>query len=124
MFFYLRLQLDVYRGSSGLKAIMNSKLRKLAERDEEMVIASGIPYTIIKAGLLQNTPGGMQLFSFGEGVAAKGKISKEDAAVICVEALDAVPQSGLVFEVANGEEKVPDWKERFAALIKRSEELQ
>ena len=33
---------------------MNSKLRKLAEKDEEMVIASGIPYTIIRAGLLQN----------------------------------------------------------------------
>ncbi|XP_010936959.2 uncharacterized protein At5g02240 isoform X2 [Elaeis guineensis] len=59
-------QLAVYRGSSGLQAIMNGKLRKLAEKDEEMVIASGIPYTIIRAGLLQNTPGGMQGFSFGE----------------------------------------------------------
>ncbi|XP_073103913.1 uncharacterized protein [Elaeis guineensis] len=117
-------QLAVYRGSSGLQAIMNGKLRKLAEKDEEMVIASGIPYTIIRAGLLQNTPGGMQGFSFGEGVAAKGKLSKEDAAVICVEALDAVPQRGLVFEVVNGEEKVPDWKEWFAALIKSTEELQ
>nr|XP_010936962.1 uncharacterized protein LOC105056453 isoform X3 [Elaeis guineensis] len=59
-----------------------------------------------------------------QGVAAKGKLSKEDAAVICVEALDAVPQRGLVFEVVNGEEKVPDWKEWFAALIKSTEELQ
>ncbi|XP_008798856.1 uncharacterized protein At2g37660, chloroplastic [Phoenix dactylifera] len=117
-------QLAVYRRSSGLQAVMNSKLKKLAEKDEEILIALGIPYTIIRAGLLQNTPGGMQGFSFGEGVAAKGKLSKEDAAVICVEALDAVPQRGLVFEVVNGDEKVPDWKEWFAALIKSTEELQ
>jgi hypothetical protein len=33
------------------------------------------------------------------GVAAKGRISKEDAATICVEALDAIPQKTLIFEV-------------------------
>ncbi|XP_077236318.1 NAD(P)-binding Rossmann-fold superfamily protein isoform X2 [Tasmannia lanceolata] len=53
-------QLAVYRGSSGIQALMNSKAKKLAERDEAAVIASGIPYTIIRAGLLQNSPGGMQ----------------------------------------------------------------
>ncbi|XP_020105296.1 uncharacterized protein LOC109721887 isoform X2 [Ananas comosus] len=116
-------QLAVYRGSSGLQAIMNSKQRKLAERDEEVVIASGIPYTIIRTGSLQNTPGGQQGFSFQEGVAAKGRISKEDAALICVEALEAVPPKGLFFEVVNGEEKVSDWKIWFEELIKRSEEI-
>lgn len=34
-----------------------------------------------------------------QGVAAKGRISKEDAAFICVEALEAVPPKGLFFEV-------------------------
>ena len=34
-----------------------------------------------------------------QGVAAKGRISKEDAATICVEALDAIPQTTLIFEV-------------------------
>ncbi|XP_047090558.1 uncharacterized protein LOC124702458 isoform X1 [Lolium rigidum] len=107
-------QLSVYRNSGGLQAIMNSKLRKLAERDEEVVLASGIPSTIIRSASLQTTPGGERGFSFTEGVAAKGRISKEDAATICVEALDAIPQTTLIFEVANGDEKVADWKAWFA----------
>lgn len=107
-------QLSVYRNSGGLQAIMNSKLRKLAERDEEVVIASGIPSTIVRAASLQTTPGGERGFDFAEGIAAKGRISKEDAATICVEALYAVPQATLVFEVANGDEKVTDWKTWFA----------
>lgn len=31
--------------------------------------------------------------------ATQGSLSKEDAAFICVEALDAVPEKGFVFEV-------------------------
>ncbi|KAL5995368.1 hypothetical protein ACLOJK_025426 [Asimina triloba] len=140
------LQLAVYRGSSGIQALMNSNARKIAERDEAAVVASGIPYTIIRAGLLQNSPGGAQGFCFKEdacggsahlgsgtdqlsllfgdletpGSAAKGKISKEDAALICVEALNAVPEKGLVFEVVNGGIEVSDWKECFASLLKKT----
>lgn len=68
-FFYCRLislQLSVYKGAGGLQALMKSKVRKLAEQDELTLVASGIPYTIIRAGLLQNTPGGKQGFSFEE----------------------------------------------------------
>ncbi|KAA8541646.1 hypothetical protein F0562_022798 [Nyssa sinensis] len=115
-------QLSVYRDASGIQALMTSNARKLAEQDESIVMASGIPYTIIRAGLLRNTPGGEQGFSFKEGSAAQGTLSKEDAAFICVEALDAVPQRGLTLEVVNGEEKVSDWKEWFAALVKKAEQ--
>ncbi|KAF0922304.1 hypothetical protein E2562_031798 [Oryza meyeriana var. granulata] len=111
-------QLSVYRGSGGLQAIMNSKLRKLAEKDEEVVLASGIPSTIIRTGSMQSTPGAERGFDFTEGVAAKGRMSKEDAATICVEALDAIPQKTLIFEVANGDEKVTDWKAWFAERMK------
>jgi len=101
---------------------MNSKARKLAEQDESFVMASGIPHTIIRAGSLQNTPGGKQGFSFKEGSAAQGSLSKEDAAFICMEALDAVPQRGLIFEVINSEDTVSDWKECFAKLMEKSEQ--
>uniref|UniRef100_A0A0E0GJD9 NAD(P)-binding domain-containing protein n=1 Tax=Oryza nivara TaxID=4536 RepID=A0A0E0GJD9_ORYNI len=97
----IRMQLSVYRGSGGLQAIMNSKLRKLAERDEEVVLASGIPSTIIRTGSMQSTPGGDRGFDFTEGAAAKGRMSKEDAATICVEALDSIPQTTLIFEDGN-----------------------
>lgn len=99
---------------------MNSKAKKLAEQDEETVITSGIPCTIIRAGLLQSTPGGQQGFTFEEGSAGRGKLSKEDAAFLCVEALDAIPEKGLIFEVANGEEKVSDWKEWFATMLTKA----
>ncbi|KAF8728956.1 hypothetical protein HU200_018257 [Digitaria exilis] len=59
-------QLAVYRSSGGLQAIMSSKLKKLAERDEEVVLASGIPSTIIRTGSLQSTPGGERGFDFTE----------------------------------------------------------
>lgn len=58
------MQLPVYRNSGGLQAIMNSKLKKLAERDEEVVLSSGIPSTIIRTGSLQSTPGGERGFDF------------------------------------------------------------
>ncbi|KAK6153569.1 hypothetical protein DH2020_013208 [Rehmannia glutinosa] len=115
-------QLSVYRNSTGIQAVMNSNARKLAEQDENVVKASGVPYSIIRTGILNNTPGGQQGFSFEEGCAAKGSLSKEDAAFICVEALDNVPQKGLIFEVVNGGEKVSDWKECFATLMDRSAE--
>ena len=60
------LQLSVYKGADGIQALVTSNARKLAELDESMLLASGIPYTIIRAGSLQNTPGGTQGFSFQE----------------------------------------------------------
>ncbi|KAL0396973.1 UNVERIFIED_CONTAM: protein high chlorophyll fluorescence phenotype, chloroplastic [Sesamum calycinum] len=109
-------QLSVYRDSTGIQAVMNSNARKLAEQDENVVKSSGVPYSIIRTGLLKNTPGGQQGFCFEEGSAAKGSLSKEDAAFICVEALDSVPEKGLIFEVVNGAEKVSDWKKCFTTL--------
>ncbi|KAJ4833922.1 hypothetical protein Tsubulata_044619 [Turnera subulata] len=115
-------QLSVYKGSNGIKAFVNKNALRLAEQDESTIAASGIPYTIIRAGSLQNSPGGTQGFTFEKGCAEKGTLSKEDAAFICVEALDFVPQSGFIFEVVNGGEKVSDWKECFARLMGRSEQ--
>jgi len=59
-----------------------------------------------------------------QGGAAKGRISKKDAATICVEALEGIPRKTLIFEVANGDEKVADWKAWFAEQIKKDEEIQ
>lgn len=38
-------------------------------------------------------------YSSWQGSAARGNLSKEDAAFICVEAVEAVPQRGFMFEV-------------------------
>ncbi|KNA18838.1 hypothetical protein SOVF_067130 [Spinacia oleracea] len=112
-------QLSVYKGADGIQALITSNAKKLAEEDESTLMASGIPYTIISAGSLENTPGGSQGFSFQEDCAAKGSLSKEDAAFICVEALSLVPETGFVVEVVNGEEKVSDWKQKFTELMEK-----
>ncbi|XP_058005095.1 uncharacterized protein LOC110664325 isoform X3 [Hevea brasiliensis] len=57
-------QLSVYRGSSGIQALMINNARKLAEQDESTLASSGIPHTIIRVGMLQNTPGGTLGFNF------------------------------------------------------------
>ncbi|BBG98808.1 NAD(P)-binding Rossmann-fold superfamily protein [Prunus dulcis] len=112
--------LSVYKGANGIQALLKSNARKLAEQDESILVASGIPYTVIRAGLLQNSSGGTQGFSFEQF--SKGTLSKEDAAFICVEAVDAVPQKGFIFEVVNGGEKVSDWKECLNRLMEKSEQ--
>ncbi|KAF9599780.1 hypothetical protein IFM89_001726 [Coptis chinensis] len=117
-------QSAAYRDISGIKALLTSKARKSFEQDELVLMNSRIPYTIIRAGLLQSTPGGKQGFSFKEGSAAQGKLSKEDAAFICVQALDAVPQRGVTFEVVNGDENISDWKEYLESLIQNMEQRQ
>ncbi|KAK8584913.1 hypothetical protein V6N13_138856 [Hibiscus sabdariffa] len=115
-------QLSVYGASGGIQAIMINNQRKLAEKDESVLIASGIPYTIIRAGKLQNSPGGTQGFNFEEGCAASGSLSMEDAALVCVEALQVVPQATFTFEVVNGGEKVSDWKECLTRLMEKTEQ--
>ncbi|XP_019425453.1 PREDICTED: uncharacterized protein LOC109334252 [Lupinus angustifolius] len=113
-------QLSVYSDRSGIQSLLKSNAKKLAEQDESALKASGIPYTIIRTGVLKDTPGGKQGFTFDEGCAASGSLSKEDAAFVCVAALECVPQTGFIFEVANGENKVSDWKECLAGLMEKA----
>ncbi|XP_057860508.1 uncharacterized protein At2g37660, chloroplastic isoform X2 [Cryptomeria japonica] len=113
-------QLAVFRSHGGIQAFINGKAKSLAEENEMAIITSGIPYTIVRAGLLQDRPGGQFGFNFEGGCASKGSLSKEDAAAICVEALDTSPQKGLIFEVVNGEETVQNWKDLFTSLAKSS----
>ncbi|KAE8688623.1 hypothetical protein F3Y22_tig00110962pilonHSYRG00058 [Hibiscus syriacus] len=123
-----RLQLSAYRASSGIQAIMTSNQRKLDEEDESALIASRIPYTIIRAKKLQSTPGGTRwntslvAVNWNKyGSAASGRLSMEDAALVCVEALEVVPEARFTFEVVNGGEKVSDWKECLTRLIEKTE---
>ncbi|KAI7746129.1 hypothetical protein M8C21_032308 [Ambrosia artemisiifolia] len=113
-------QLSVYRASSGVQAIMSSNARNLAEQDESIVVASGIPYTIVRTGVLTNDRGGKPGFSFEKGCTTNGSLSKEDAAFVCIEALDVVPEKELVFEVVNGEENVSNWKDQFEKLMQQA----
>eukprot|EP00850_Spirogloea_muscicola_P012707 SM000083S22754 [mRNA] locus=s83:292754:295675:+ [translate_table: standard] len=86
------------------------------EADEEAVLKADLPVTIIRAGRLQDEPGGQRGLRLGQGDELRGSISREDAANLCVKALDFTPQQSFVFEAINSDEGSGDWPELFASL--------
>ena len=71
-------------------------------KGEDSIRESGIPYTIIRPCALTEEPGGKELI-FEQGDNIRGKISREDAAEICVEALQQTKACNVTFEVKEGE---------------------
>lgn len=71
-------------------------------RAEELVRQSGLPYTIIRPCALTEEPGKQRL-RFDQGDNLKGKVSREDIAELCVQALKLPQAHNCTFEVAEGE---------------------
>lgn len=85
-------------------------------RGEEAVRASGIPYTIVRPCALTEEPGGKQLV-FEQGDNIRGKVSREDVAELCIQALAQPGAVNVTFEVKATEETgTPDWKNLFKGL--------
>jgi uncharacterized protein YbjT (DUF2867 family) len=86
-------------------------------RGEESVKASGIPYTIIRPCALTESAGGKELI-FEQGDNIRGKISRDDVAEICVQAIKEPKASNLTFEVKESEVIADnlDWKRLFYSL--------
>jgi len=76
-------------------------------RGEDVIRASGIPYTIVRPCALTEEPGGKDLI-FDRGDNIKGKVSREDIAELCVQALENPQAVDLTFEVKEGMEKRPE----------------
>lgn len=70
-------------------------------KGEDSLRESGIPYTIIRPCALTEETGGKELI-FEQGDNIRGKISREDVAEICLQALQQ-PKVNLTFEVKAGE---------------------
>ncbi|BBN20321.1 hypothetical protein MPTK1_8g18210 [Marchantia polymorpha subsp. ruderalis] len=102
-------KLTVNRNQAGLGSLFGALGRRDAEENEAAISSLGVPYTIVRAGALKDEPGGQLGFSYGQGGSVQGTISRQDAAYVCAEALDAPPENALVFEVVNGAEDVEDW---------------
>jgi len=86
-------------------------------KGEDSIRESGIPYTIIRPCALTEEPGGKELI-FEQGDNIRGKISRDDAAKICVEALQQTKACNVTFEVKEGENKAHsiDWQSLFSHL--------
>lgn len=86
-------------------------------KGEDSVRASGIPYTIIRPCALTEEVGGNSLI-LEQGDNIKGKISREDVAEICVQAIQQPRVTNLTFEVKSGENSTQsiDWERLFSSL--------
>jgi uncharacterized protein YbjT (DUF2867 family) len=85
-------------------------------RGEGAVRESGIPYTIIRPCAMTEEPGGKALI-FEQGDNIRGKVSREDIAELCVQALEQPQACNVTFEVkeeTNGSSL--NWKTLFSGL--------
>ena len=88
-------------------------------KGEELLRSSGLPYTIIRAGWLKDTPGGKQGIRFEQGDTGDGDITREDVAEVCVQAIYHDTAQYTTFEIYN-ENGIPDnnWAKIFAGMQK------
>jgi len=94
-------------------------------RGEDSVRSSGIPYTIVRPCALTEESGDKPLI-FDQGDNIRGKVSREDIAELCVQALEEPKACNVTFEVKETENSngSKDWETLFgrlqpAALVKR-----
>lgn len=90
-------------------------------KGEKYLRDSGIAYTIIRPGGLLNEPGGLTDIAFEQGDRAFGgqalSITREDVAIVCVEALKYPEAKFRTFEIHRiAGPAVTDWKAKFASL--------
>ena len=67
-------------------------------KGEDYLRSSGIPYTVIRPCALTEEPGD-QVLIFDQGDNIKGKVSREDVAELCVQALEEPKNYNVTFEV-------------------------
>jgi uncharacterized protein YbjT (DUF2867 family) len=86
-------------------------------KGEDSLRESGIPYTIIRPCALTEESGNKELI-FEQGDNIRGKISREDVAKLCVQALKLTKASNVTFEVKEGENNISsiDWQRLFSHL--------
>ncbi len=86
-------------------------------RGEDAVRESGLSYTIIRPCALTEEPGGKALV-FEQGDNIRGKVSREDIAELCVQALEQPKACNLTFEVKEAEsgKGSRDWENLLSAL--------
>jgi len=107
----LELEPPAVRLNDQLGGILTWKLK-----GEDSVRESGIPYTIVRPCALTEAAGGQELIC-EQGDNIKGKISREDVAELCVQALKYKEACNLTFEVKAGDSSVTlDWQRLFANL--------
>ncbi|MEQ9483794.1 CIA30 family protein [Coleofasciculus sp. F4-SAH-05] len=106
----LEEEVQIVRMNDQLGGILTWKLR-----GEDAVRESGIPYTIIRPCALTEEPGGKGL-AFEQGDNIRGKVSREDVAELCLQALEQPQACHVTFEVKEAQTGSPNWYHLFSSL--------
>jgi uncharacterized protein YbjT (DUF2867 family) len=90
-------------------------------KGEEYLRASGLPYTIVRPAGLVNEPAGQKGLRLEQGDVwrplLRSTLSRDDLAVVLVEALRQPAARNTTFELVNDASQPPGaWRERFATL--------
>lgn len=84
---------------------------------EEAVRESGLPYTVVRPGWLNDGPGVGARVRLEQGDHGDGQVRRQDLAEACVQALYCPSASGVTFELFNEQGPAPtSWAELYAAL--------
>lgn len=86
-------------------------------KGEDAVRESGVPYTIIRPGGLNDESGGQLAIVVDQGDTKQGRISRADVAAVAVAALDNPDVLNTTFEIINDEAPyAANWTDQFASL--------
>ncbi len=87
-------------------------------KGEDLLRASGVPYTVVRPGGLRNAPVGQTALTALQGdPKVSGQISRADVAAVCVAALGNAAAAGKTFEVIGADGAPPsDWTAFFSGL--------
>jgi len=85
---------------------MFNNVLKWKFKGEEALRASGVPYTIIRPGGLDDSPGGQKSIVFVQGDEKSSVIPRADLARICVAALGSAAAVNKTFEVTIGKSQI------------------
>lgn len=86
-------------------------------KGEDALRTSGLLYTIIRPGTLNDTPGGANGIRIDQGDRMSGAISRSDVAAICAAALDEIATYHSTFEIINEPTRPPEsLRDLFASL--------
>lgn len=111
---------DVARGgSTGFAKLLGGEQATIdSVKREQKVVASGIPYTIVRVVNLKDAPLGRPSgIRTGKEGTLSGTVTRADAAAVLVNALEYPPKTGRIFEVAAGDMGLDgDWERIFESI--------
>ncbi len=86
-------------------------------KGENALRASGLRYTIIRPGGLNDEPPGARGLRFAQGDEVNGRVSRADVAEVALRAIDMPASHNVTFEVVAADSAPPDTDHDWAALF-------